>query len=383
MKKCEKIIAVILLLMVLSISIFYGKGILKSSYHALAAVKNGTEIEEMITQFNEEYRNCLTDTREWINFYGFIQKSLGKREIKNFSIVCDDQGYLYTQTSEMTEEKVENTVEDVEKLYEKTKDVGGDFLFVQMPYKNYSSNESLEGYGIDYTESNYNRIVAGVNEKQIPCFDLRDEKKEWEFFRTDHHWTVNSAFRASTAIVTELNKQYEMGLDESEELREVANYYEEKYPNSLLGSTGIQVGEYYTKKDDFDILLPCFETNLQYSHYVSGNMTAQFDGDFQSAFINEELLKDKNYYNKYNACLYGGWNENHVINYKSENDLKCLLVTNSYGRPMTQYLSLYFKELRYLDPQPGRYNDNYVVYIQEYQPDVVIIMYDDEINTGD
>ena len=32
-------------------------------------------------------------------------------------------------------------------------------------------------------------------------------------------------------------------------------------------------------------------------------------------------------------------------------------------------------ETRYLDPQEGRYNDSYIDYIDEYQPDVVVMMY--------
>lgn len=47
---------------------------------------------------------------------------------------------------------------------------------------------------------------------------------------------------------------------------------------------------------------------------------------------------------------------------------------------MTQYLSLSFSEVRYLDPQDGRYNDNYLTYINDYKPDIVIVMYDDFIN---
>ena len=42
---------------------------------------------------------------------------------------------------------------------------------------------------------------------------------------------------------------------------------------------------------------------------------------------------------------------------------------------MVQYLSLCFGETRYLDPQEGRYNDSYIQYMRDFQPDVVVIMY--------
>ena len=62
------------------------------------------------------------------------------------------------------------------------------------------------------------------------------------------------------------------------------------------------------------------------------------------------------------------------MNWMAENELKVLLISHSYGRPFTQYLSLCFRETRYLDPQKGRYNDNCLKYIDEYGPDLVLVM---------
>jgi len=62
------------------------------------------------------------------------------------------------------------------------------------------------------------------------------------------------------------------------------------------------------------------------------------------------------------------------------NNTKALLITDSFGRSMSQYLSLYFKELRYLDPQKGRYNDSYLKYIDQYKPEIVIVMNNSSIN---
>lgn len=70
-----------------------------------------------------------------------------------------------------------------------------------------------------------------------------------------------------------------------------------------------------------------------------------------------------------------GYNvENRVINKMALNDYKLLLISHSYGRPLTQYLALSFREVRNLDPQVGRYNKNYLQYIDEYEPDLVLIL---------
>lgn len=51
---------------------------------------------------------------------------------------------------------------------------------------------------------------------------------------------------------------------------------------------------------------------------------------------------------------------------------------DSYARPMLAFMSLCFKEVRFLDPQEGRYNYSYVEYIDEYDPDIVIMMFPGE-----
>lgn len=58
------------------------------------------------------------------------------------------------------------------------------------------------------------------------------------------------------------------------------------------------------------------------------------------------------------------------------------MIGHSYGRPLVQYLGLGVQELRYLDPQDGRYNENILEYIEKYEPDIVIDMYNQKLNLG-
>ena len=87
--------------------------------------------------------------------------------------------------------------------------------------------------------------------------------------------------------------------------------------------------------------------------------------------------------NKYNANMFGAYGESIIYNEKALNEYKALLITHSYGRVMAQYMCMDYRELRFLDPQKGRYNDNLVDYIKSYKPDVVIFMYNDVVNVGD
>lgn len=83
---------------------------------------------------------------------------------------------------------------------------------------------------------------------------------------------------------------------------------------------------------------------------------------------------DDEYNNKYNAFSNQGSVENRFINHSSLNDKKVLLISHSYGRPLSMYLSLCFGELRNIDLQEGRFTGDICAYIEEYNPDLVIVM---------
>lgn len=378
MKKRNIILTLGLVAVIFSISILNGRKTLVFVQHFLITLKNGESISQAIDKFEEEYKNGISENRYWANAFGIIQNVLGKKEIKNFKIIRDTTGSLYMQTSLLPAEKINLAVANIAEIYKKTKALEKDFLFVQMPYKNFSKKKELEGYGYDYTEKNFDLILEGLIKNEVPIYDLRKEQYEWTFYKTDHHWTVESAFEATGYIVNELIKRYSTDLDT--EFSEKNKFDVIEYKNALLGSAGVQVGEYYSGMDNFSMFIPKFKTAFKYEHYVSGELSGKYEGDFINSFVSKELLDNPAYYNKYNACLRGGWNENRVENSLAANNLKCLFISNSYGRPLVQYLSLYFKETRYLDPQPGRYNDSYLKYIEVFQPDIVIVMYDNEIN---
>ena len=194
-----------------------------------------------------------------------------------------------------------------------------------------------------------------------------DEYSANTFYRTDHHWTNESALNAANAILDSLNINTDVCRKKK--------YKEDIYVNSFLGSAGIRVGKSYVGKDDFSVYIPKFETNLMYKKLVDNEVVFEASGDFNQCFINRAIIDDENYNNKYNAFLNGGYVENIILNRNCNNDKKILIISDSFARPMTQYLSLAFSETRYLDPQDGRFNDSCIDYIKKYEPDYLIIMY--------
>lgn len=227
-------------------------------------------------------------------------------------------------------------------------------------------------------DTNYTSLLDELERRNISAIDLRNFKECCQYYKTDHHWTVESSFLATVKTLEFIQSETDIGWEHDK--YNLSNYSTLSYPSSFLGSNGIRVGKYYGGVDDFNILVPNFKTDFTYQHLVDGTITKEQSGDFFQAFIDKSILTDETYHNKYNALLQGGYVENIITNHNISNDKKLLFISHSYGRPMTQYLSRSFSEVRYLDPQDGSYNDNYLTYINDYKPDIVIVMYDDLIN---
>lgn len=346
-------------------------------------VINGEE-EVSIKSFEDEYAEYFTDFDITVDLFGGVQELLGKREVKNFDVIKANDGQLYMdKNSHMpTQANISRTADIYQKIQEKTEEMGGVFLFAQVPYKNPQNVPELSEYVETHIEDGFDMLLEELELRGINTLDLRKDERTKQYYRTDHHWTLEAAFAATQNIVKELQRL--TGEDLYMERLELEQFTVRQYSDCFMGSDGVRVGTYYAPKDNFTLYLPNYDTDVSYCHKdAEGKTTKETQGDFWEAFIYKELLEKPVYKNKYNALLQAGFIENIIKNKLAlPDDKKILLIAHSYGRPMAQYLSLVCKELRYLDPQKGRYEKNYLEYIESYQPDIVVLMYNGQINVG-
>lgn len=61
----------------------------------------------------------------------------------------------------------------------------------------------------------------------------------------------------------------------------------------------------FSGKDDFSYYSPKFNTQFSFNHYRDGEIQYSHEVGFEKAFINQQVLIDEEYLNKYNALLYG------------------------------------------------------------------------------
>lgn len=327
-------------------------------------------------EIEERYDDNFYGKLSFVDINGLTHKALQQKVMNG--AVKDENGQLnlVENTEYRFYEKTE--AEKVEKaltILKYAENNEADVLYVQRPWKNSDNTEVLPyGMKLEYKEQ-FDYWCSKMTENGIPVLDLRKALNEDQlvFYKTDHHWTVRSSLYGAEAIIKELNYQYEYGLDEG--LLDISEYNIDIYNDCFLGSGGVKTGKYYVGQDDFEVFYPKFETNFTFRQLAEHEEYFKIEGQFKDVFIDWDILENKEYNNKYNAISYGAYNENIIINNMIDDERKVLLIADSFARPMVPFLSLYFKEARFLDPQEGRYTDSYIEYIEKYDPDIVIMMF--------
>lgn len=316
---------------------------------------------------------------EFVNLNGLVCKGLNQKIVNGTIKASNGKLFLTTDTDIKFDANSEQLlIQNSLKILEYAKEQGAFPLFVQRPDKYNSEVDSLPYHMSIDVDRKYSYWLDCMNNKKIKTLDLRKINDCKNFYLTDHHWNNESSFNACNHIVLKLNEEGQITLNSSVLTKK--NYYTWSFKKAFLGSEGIRTGKYYTGMDDFNILIPKFKTSFSYDHYINHKKDLHKTGKFEDAFIDQSILKDKSYYNKYNSFIYGGYVESRIVNHKASNNKKVLLISDSFSRPMVQYLALHFKEMRYLDPQEGRYTDSYKEYIKKYKPDIVVLMYNGKIN---
>lgn len=351
----------------------------------LSALRRECSVSSVPVLF-ENYYDSLYSSKPWsLDAFSFIQIILGKHETRNFEVLKSNNGalYLHGTEGEVNLESLQIMADECKMLFDTTNEYGGHFLYVQAPFKNVGQVSELAYYSGDITEECESCLDGLIREKGIPVLDLRDFSECMEYYNTDHHWTVQSAFHASSIIADEIENVYGVDLEGHEYYGDINNYEPVTYENCFLGSIGIKVGPYFGGRDSFTVYNPKFDTDFTFKHYINNDLQFEHSGVFWKTFINQQMLEDSKYNNKYDANMRGAYMESIIINNLAQNDYKGLLITHSYGRAMAQYMCFDYSKLRFLDPQKSRFNENLIDYIRDYQPDIVIYMYNGIVNVGD
>lgn len=335
---------------------------------------------EKFVQIRDKIENVLTSNivlkYDYIDLYGLTQKLMLKKVVADaadgFEVVKLSNNNLTFIYPNMDLTKWFNTVKMVSDY---ANEKGIYYLYVAPPWR-IDKNTKLPFYLEDHLQDVHSRFMDGLNEKNINVINL--EKKlsgnsdDW-FFKTDHHWNIETAFEAYKIVITKLNDELNLGLTD----KYLNDYSKKVYKDIFLGSYGKRTGKYFGGVDDFAYITPNFDTMLDVSYNDWDVEVRHLVGSFEKTLLfqqyveTDELDREKSTYYTYTD---GGRALVKIKNYNSYNDKKILVLKDSFGEPVFPFFALNFKETRVIDIRCWR-NVNLKKYIDDYEPDAILFIY--------
>jgi len=227
------------------------------------------------------------------------------------------------------------------------------FIFVLAPHK-VSKYAPMSGTGVtDYSNENADFYLNILRKGNVEVLDSREILKdspelhyEW-FYKTDTHWKTEYAFRVFQELAPILKKH---GLKIEPQALE-KNNYTILYGGKINDMTQ-RLGSWYMPEDLMQVMQPKWETRL--------DLKSQWSKlDYSDTFPAFDFIK-----------LYP---DLAVHNQKAKTHKKILFFSDSFGQIFTGFLSFACShmEVRILN----QYSGNLLREIEEFQPDVVIGMF--------
>ena len=326
----------------------------------------GTEAETILIQ-NFPLRNAFVDLN------GLEQNLLNRNIVEDagMTLVKDSKGYLHSLQERV---EVKEQAVNVAAMHRWLGESDIPFLYVAAPYKADTNKEYLPVGTEDGTRENKTEFLEYLRSFHVPFLDISSsEEAAIEFYRTDHHWTIGSAWRAVRESIRSLDRAgFELIYDKR--IAQSDSYVYRAETGGFLGSQGRRVGRLYAGQDDFTYVIPDFDTDMYFAHLVEGGTVYEASGSFGEALISPPL--DTGYApDYYSTYMNNSWRQMIVKNHASMNDKKVLVISDSFGRPFGAFLSLYFGETVVVDIQKGRFEEDLYQFIEGYDPDVVIMLF--------
>lgn len=308
-----------------------------------------------------------------IDLQGFLHRVLGKNEVGNFFVVKDRLGMLHfgKRGRAVIGYPSNDNYGELSAFSDFCKKSGIPFICLVTPPRALDAYLPPEITSAEQSEKQkIFRMLASYGIETFPSFpgsDATEEEQLEIFFRTDHHWRIETAFLWYAGFMEYLRTKRGFSFPMYSRDTNLENYAIKRHPAGFLGSIGRRVGRYYTEWDEFSLIIPDFETRISRSI----NSRKEIGHSFETALIDPRYLEDeKSPINRYAAYLGGDYGENVILN--KDGKYRILVIQDSFGLPFSSFLSLSFAETRILDLR--HYHEMSVMEYVRKNPDFDIIL---------
>ena len=308
-----------------------------------------------------------------IDVNGGIVRLIGRRMCNERILRRDGMlDYMYTERHA----DVDSFVEAVSTFEGRVRELGIAFLYVQAPVKiPLRGNVMPDGWSFENPVERACRVVDGLRSRGIRALDLVPEFSATEadvaqnFFRTDHHWRPRAAFRAAQLLAEELSLvlkepalRYPRTLDKE-------GWDERVLRGCFLGAHGRRTGRFFSRLDDFEILVPRFNTDI--SRSVPGRRTMR--GRFEEAVLSPDNWLRRPLHKRNMYSVYGNdVGEMSFLNHAAPSAARVMIVKDSFANPVAAFLATVFREVVVVDPRRLTSPREVVELVARHRPDAVV-----------
>lgn len=328
-----KIFAAVFVVVVIGIAVITDIGILRYRATGKPDLSYWTDMGE--DDFENQYIACMPGKLGFLNLNGGIARALGNRRLNR--IVRMENGDLTETNPAFGEDMLRQEADQIAGLQTALAERDIPFLYVVAAEKTDPLDDEIPAGYTDATNENLDLFTEELARQGVNYLDIRqaihDSGQDYYscFYHTDHHWTTETGFYVYTLIAGWLEK--DCGISIREEAVDPDSYEIHSYKNAFLGSRGKRVGVRYGGVDDFDVIVPKFESRLT-------DLETGEKGDYSDLLVNEAYVQDHHDYLKSDVYDLTLQSAAHTMNEDAGNDADVIFVSDSYGFSVQPYLSL-------------------------------------------
>ena len=319
------------------------------------------------SKFETDIASTFFNKFGFVNLNGAVCNALNQPCMNG--VVKLNNGYLLTTLPYSSDEVLRTYADSTIRFDEYLKNRGTVLVYANTPYTSSKYDPQLPIGINDYGNDNCDRFLQMLKDAGVDTIDFRETMHDdgidqySMMYKTDHHWTTKAGLYAYGVLEDYIVDK--TGCDVDERISDIQNYRVTTYKKWHLGSRGQRTGIYYAGIDDFDLIIPNFDTSIQNDAGTVGNM--------QDLMINMEPLANKDYTSRYTYDSVLGGSIGHFTNLDCKNDIKVLIITDSFGKAVAPYLAMGFAQIDYVyDADVSGVTPEF---IESMDPDVVIMMY--------
>jgi len=271
MKKIKKCSYAIVFLLIIFVVGFFSFNKLASFY-----VKDEIDYNEwnptLGTKLETDIASTFFEKLRFVNLNGFMAKLLNQQKMNGVTKL--NNGYLFYPLPYTSDETLQKYVDSTKRLNEYLSKRGTSLVYVVCPYTSSKYDPQLPIGVEDYGNSNIDRFIEKAKSVEIDTIDIRELMHDAGInqydmmYKTDHHWNTRAGFFAAGILIDYIAS--ETGCELDSRVTDINNYTITEYSKWHLGSRGQRTGVYYAGIDDFDLILPNFETHIKSECFLQG-----------------------------------------------------------------------------------------------------------------